>query len=91
MAILQSFVVILSLLATAHGTAVNPGGCTAAKCTALGTLAPRSQDPLRGFYLGRYNPALDITQMHSPGGPVINYESYRVSSPGPLPVTLIRS
>ena len=72
-------VVVLSLIATAHGTAVNPGGCTVDKCTAIGTLTPRSTTPLKGFYLGRYNPSLDIAQMHSPGGPVVNFESYRVS------------
>ena len=79
MAVLQLIVVVLSVLATAHGTAVNPGGCTVDKCTAIGTLTPRSTDPLKGFYMGRYNPTLDITQEHSPGGPVVNFESYRVS------------
>ena len=79
MAYIPSILVILAFLATAHGTAVNPGGCLAAKCTAIGTLAPRSTDPLKGFYLGRYNPALDISQMHSADGPVVNFESYRVS------------
>ena len=77
--LLSPIIVILSLFATAHGTAVNPGGCTVDKCTAIGTLTPRSTDPLKGFYMGRYNPTLDITQEHSPGGPVVNFESYRVS------------
>ena len=79
MAVLQ--LIILSVLVTAHGTAVNPGGCTVSKCAALGTLTPRSTSPLKGFYLGNYNPSLDIKQVHSPDGPIVNYESYKVSLP----------
>ena len=72
--------VLLALIAVAHGTAVNRGGCTEDMCAKVDNFKPSARGPRYfGYYFGIYNQRLDVAKMQDPNGPVINYQAYRVS------------